>query len=393
MGRVPTPALYRYAANRDYRQIPSRVASNPVDIFWTDRYGSTALHLLCQDRSAGQDAAVALLAAVNAIVEVAPEVVAWPNVATWTPLHFAAEQRLGTTTELILCLLAACPSAVSVRTKSGYKSKTPFHIACEANAPYRVLKAMLSRDWRLAVQPFCDATSYASWPCSENNHNPLQLLWRHEPRTNETMRKMALLLQAAYCEGLDSSTIPFCLANAVCTNRCPTTYARLVLAEAAVDQPNARGRYPLHYAVVVPRHNMPTLPTSYTQLVISQLVQQAPDIAAVPDPAQGGRLPLHVAVGEAGLTWHKSGLRELAWTHPPALLKPDPATGLVPAWQSATRATLSKLHLSTTYELLRMEPSVILKKKPTAAGEDKVKSDGDADSTENSCESLPEWLA
>ena len=88
---VPTPALYRYAAERDYDKIPLRVATHPLDVYWSDRYGSTALHLLCQDRTT--TAIRRHLAAVDAILAQAPEVVAWANVATWSPLHFAAERR------------------------------------------------------------------------------------------------------------------------------------------------------------------------------------------------------------------------------------------------------------------------------------------------------------
>mmetsp|Transcript_17685 Transcript_17685/g.33277 ORF Transcript_17685/g.33277 Transcript_17685/m.33277 type:complete len:350 (+) Transcript_17685:141-1190(+) len=345
---VPSPALYRYAANRDYEKIPLRVQSHRVDIYWTDRYGSTALHLLCQDRSMENPAS--LLRAVDAILQQAPEVVAWANAATWSPLHFAAEKRLVASADLMLQLLDACPQAVSLRTKSGFKSKTPFHIACEADASYRVLKAMLSIDPRLAVQPFVPQEeqhcSYATF------ENPLQLLWRHEPRTVETFGKMALLLQAAYCGTVNRQRRGFCLINAVCTVRCPTDYAAQILQQSAVDRPDARGLLPLHYAVAQARRT----PPHYTHFIIQHLLRKAPETAAVPD--KHGRLPLHVAVGDVGLTWHKGGVRELSYTYTAALRCPDPRTGLVPALQSAVRATESKLHLSTTLELLLMAPDV-----------------------------------
>lgn len=351
---VPSPALYRYAANRDYEKIPLRVSTHPIDIYWTDRYGSNALHLLCQDRS--QENPTALLKAVDAILRVAPEVVSHLNAATWSPLHFAAEKRLVASTELMLHLMEACPHAVSLTTKRGFKSKTPFHIACEADVDYNVLKAMLSIDPRLAVQPFVpleEQHSYASF------ENPLQLLWRHEPRTLETFRKMALLLQSAHTGSVrrpknSNGEKSFCLINAVCTVRCPTDYAAIILEQSPVDQPDARGLLPIHYAVAQPSRT----PPHYTQFIIQHLVRKAPAIAAVPN--KEGRLPLHVAVGDVGLTWHKGGVRELSHTHPAALRCPDPKTGLVPALQSAVRAIESRLHLSTTLELLLMAPEVVM---------------------------------
>ena len=365
---VPSPALYRYAANRDYEKIPPRVETHPVDVYWTDRYGSTALHLLCQDRSMEDPAS--LLHAVDSILWVAPEVVAWANAATWSPMHFAAEKRLVASAALMMHLIKACPHAVSLRTKRGYKTKTPFHIACEAGASYRVLKAMLAIDPRLAVQPFVpqeDQHCYAAY------ENPLQLLWRYEPRTVETFTKMALLLQAAYCGTVTNSdsdcednnhnnthakqhrSSSFSVINAVCTVRCPTDYAAIILDKCPADQPDAHGLLPLHCAV---RQQSRRTPPHYTQFIIQHLVRKAPATAAVPDRL--GRLPLHVAVGDVGLTWHKGGVRELSFTYTAALRQPDPRTGLVPALQSAVRATESRLHLSTTLELLLMAPEVVL---------------------------------
>lgn len=291
-----------------------------------------------------------LLRAVDAILQQAPEVVSWANAATWSPLHFAAEKRLVASADLMLRLLEACPQAVSLRTKSGFKSKTPFHIACEADASYRVLKAMLSIDARLAVQPYVpqeeQLCSYFTF------ENPLQLLWRHEPRTVETFGKMSLLLQAAYCGTVNRQRRGFRLINAVCTVRCPMDYAAQILRQSVVDQPDDRGLLPLHHAVAQGRRTTP----HYTQFIIQHLVRKAPETAAVPD--RDGRLPLHVAVGDVGLTWHKGGVRELTYTCTAALRCPDPRTGLVPAIQSAVRATESKLHLSTTLELLLMAPDV-----------------------------------
>ena len=356
---VPSPKLYKLAATREYNKIPQRVETHPIDIYWQDRYGSTVLHLLCQDRSTEDRVRTALLAAVDAILQKAPEIVAWTNCATWSPMHFAAERaRLVASADLILHLMEACPTAVSLRTKFGLKSRTPFHIACDVDASYRVLKAMLTIDPTLAVQPFLpheeQHSSYSNFV-----ENPLQLLWRnkhaakHEPRSSETFSKMALLLQAAYC-GTVRSRKPhrFHLVNAICTVRCPNDYASIILDHSALDKPDERGLLPIHHAVAQAHRN----PHQYTQFVIQKLVDKAPETVALKDP--DGRLPLHVAVGD-GLTWHKGGVRELSYAYTAALWQPDPRSGLVPALQSAERATESRLHLSTTLELLLMAPEVV----------------------------------
>lgn len=69
------PTLYRLAADRQYDLIPEHIRSNPDDLFWTDRYGSTALHILCQTRNADKR----LLRAVHSILSESPQQVAWAN--------------------------------------------------------------------------------------------------------------------------------------------------------------------------------------------------------------------------------------------------------------------------------------------------------------------------
>lgn len=430
---VSSPTLYRLAANREYESIPLRVASHPEDILWTDRYGSTCLHILCQARANVDDA---LLHAVRTIVEHRPDVVAWANVATWTPLHFAVEKRLdgtasnihssievhssqyrtytrrtvlnnnlppeqslscnrnnnnnnirnsternsskrkgrnrdeetmSTCTRLVLMLIEACPHAVSVRTKTGLKTKTPFHIACEADADYRVLRAMLLINPILAVQPFVRSSDiYAA-----SAENPLQLLWKNHHSqysyhgstqqnvgNQELKDKMALLLHAAHygtVQQFRPSLHSFRLLNAACSVRCPKDYVALVLRQHAdqLVEKDEKGLLPLHYAV---RNAEPDSP-SYTQFIVQALLKAHPEAASVTDDR--GRLPLHVAVGDVGLTWHKGGVQELCLQYPNALRTFDPLTGLLPFLQSAEHAINSRLHLSTTLELLLAAPEMV----------------------------------
>lgn len=469
-----SPTLYRLAADRQYDRIPDRIHSNPDDLFWTDRYGSTALHILCQARTVDRK----LLKAVDAMVRPAPFLVSWPNVASWTPLHFAVEKRLvcggphpdTLPTALILRLIKACPTAVSIRTQGVSKSKTPFHIACEADADYSVLEAMLRINPALSTEPWVQKDVYNTVA-----ENPLSVLWKqysyhaagsiatttssssaqhhhHHHYRIRTKQKMALLLQAAYCKSVnnnyhhhhhhrpvvvgptsnsvttttldqspshivastisspydddyhyyhqqyhhqqylhirnqqqqqqhqqqqqqqqhfrqvspttadepdtfhDSACRSFRLLNAACCVRCPRDYFSQVLSEASlrdIYEPDEDGLLPLHYAVQHAHADS----QPYTQFVVESLLHVAPHAAAATDPL--GRLPLHMAVSDTLLTWHKGGVKELVWSYPSALRQIDPVTGLVPFLASATAATQSRLHLSTTYELLLAAPEMV----------------------------------
>ena len=366
---VKSPTLYKLAADRQYDEIPGRVQSNPLDCYWMDSYGSTALHILCQARTVEPP----LLRAVDAILTHAPELVSWANVATWTPLHFAVERRLlwgedestlVTTQQhhqqqqLILRLLQACPSAVSLRTRSGYKTKTPFHIACEAAADYETLQAMLQINPKLATEPFCQREAYAT-----TAENPLQLLWKahlHNSNSSSTKyvsrrhtasaeRKMALLLQAAHCGTVDHRlSSHFGLLNAACSVRTPSDYFMRVLKQhqPQVSLADSHGLYALHYAV---RAASPEAQV-YFQYVLEALLKVFPHAAAIRDtqPHQQHyrRLPLHTAIHKACLTWHKGSVDALTLANVSALREPDPYTHLVPFLASAPAAIRTAPHSS-----------------------------------------------
>jgi ankyrin repeat protein len=363
-----SPTLYRLAADRQYHKIPLRVQTNPEDLLWTDRYGSTALHILCQVRNVDKG----LLAAVDAILEKAPEQVSWANIASWTPLHFAVEKPLvwrssdAYSTALILRLIRACPAAVSQRTKGGFKTKTPFHIACEAAADYKVLKAMLTINPSLATEPYSKRDIYSVI------ENPIQALWKahlhlsqsgfNESSMHQAKKKMALLLQAAHCGTVTfaNKERSFRILNAVCAVRCPRDYFAKILNDHVDDVrlPDEKGLHALHYTV----RSVSADSQAYTEFVLEALLNVFPQAAAQRDDV--GKLPLHVAISSTFLQWHRGGLRELTLAHTDALRTPDPESGLVPFLGSAEAAKKSRMHLSTTYELLRAAPDVTLLLRP-----------------------------
>jgi ankyrin repeat protein len=363
------PTLYRISAERRYERIPDHVKEHPEDVYWTDHHGSTELHILCQAR----DVSPTLLVAVESIVKEAPALIAQCNIATWTPLHYASEKRTvwgggenHGATELVLMLLKYCPRAVSLKTQTGLKSgKTPFHIACEANADIRVLRAMLQINPGLSTVPYVKKDVYSV------AENPLQLLWNNNDNNSRsssrrqlsnnstaTSEKMALLLRAAHYGTVEDdfhqgSRIR--LVNAACSVRCPLDYfAELIQHHPyQVRELDERNLYPLHYAV----QNASVDAQAYTKEILEILLDIYPGAAAQVD--EDGRLPLHVALMDSKLTWHKGGVKELVYAYPNALGIRDPLYNLHPFMASAYHSTKSMLHLSTTYELLLAAPDAI----------------------------------
>ena len=374
MAPPPGPALYRLAAERMYNRVPEHVRSHPQDILWRDRYGSTALHILCQIRFIDD----ALLEAVHAILQEAPHQAAWPNIATWTPLHFACEKRLLwgnniSNTELVLQLIQACPKAVSIRMTNGFKAKTPFHISCEVDASMEILRAMLRVDPSLATE------SYGVQDVYSITESPLHLLWNATTKSNGhnsagnanqlrlSEEKMELLLRAAYCgtvqEGNDNDRHhpPFRLLNATCSIRCPKDYVSRVLQTHAAEirQIDQQGYLPLHYVIENAQEDSP----SYTRFLLEHLLEEYPTAASVPFGGTSSQntslLPLHVILTDRAMTWDKGGVQLLTMAYTDALRIPDPRNHLVPFLASAVHATKSRLHLSTTLELLLAAPEMI----------------------------------
>jgi ankyrin repeat protein len=357
---LPCPTIYRLASERRYNEIPIHVQTHPHDIYWEDRYGSTALHILCCSRQVGDP----LTQALDAIIQHDPSLIAKPNQASWTPLHLACEKRLlwrtnMATGDLVLKLVHAYPQAVSLRLQTSYKAKTPFHIACETNAVIPVLEAMLSADSSLAMQAY------------KGGETPMEILWQaqmsdHLSSLQSSLQKMEILLRAAYCNNLPhegrNGTKSFSLLCAISSIRCPRDYVSRVISlhrDKVCDPDVTTGWLPLHYAILSAQEEDST---AYTAFLIERLLEEFPGAAMVPFRSGGGLLPLHVLVSDCGMTWHRGGVKPLVLaSKADALVTPDPRSQLVPALGSAIHAFKSRQHLSTTFELLRLAPQVLQK--------------------------------
>ena len=347
----PSPSLYRLVSEewRDKEVLLRHVKDHPEDLVWADRYGNTALHKLCKR----QDADKATVDVVEAMIRIRPQLVATPNDAGWTPLHYAVERRLvlKPSTELVrmaLILIRASPTTVSVVTQSGFKRMTPFHLACEADADIKVLRAMLETDPSLATRPCVQEEMYTQ------GKSPVLMLWQ---ANDNVMEKMALLLLTAFEGHAVADPLPMHhILHAACRERCPRDYLSRVMREYScrTSQPDDRGNLPLHYAV---RHAS-VESQAYTKFVVEELLKLYPEAASIEDDA--GRLPLATALtGNSRLTWYKGGIDKLVAANPEALYTLDEVDRLYPVLTSALHATQSRLHLSTTFELLLAAPGVV----------------------------------
>jgi hypothetical protein len=249
---------------------------------------------------------------------------------------------------MALIMVQACPQAVVVATQSGFKRMTPFHLACEADADISVLRAMLQVDSSLAKRPCISESLHDSLK------TPVQMLWQ----ANDTaMDKMALLLLTLFNGHVVQEPMPMKhILHAACSERCPRDYLSRIMKECpeAGSREDNRGNLPLHYAV---RHAS-VESQAYTKFVVEGLLELHPEAATRQD--NEGRLPLHVALaGNSRLTWYKGGIDKLVAANPEALYTLDKLDMLYPVLTSAIYAMESRLHLSTTFELLLAAPGVV----------------------------------
>jgi hypothetical protein len=415
-GRLPSPALHLLAMERRYHEIPAAVLARPQDVEWSTNDGSTALHTLCSSNayySTDPSVPGAFLSAVESILEVAPHLVERPTACVhWTPLHLACQRRVERTLNrvftdsqvflalsieerLVLKLIQARPGAVGCELARGRSSALPFHVACNANAPATVLGAMLRIRPALATRPHLQMDEHSP------EGFPLTILWtamRRLPRgpraggtDDEDCSKMELLLRAATMTtlqvggGRDMDDPDFEVLRAACrVNPCPREYVSLLIErhEERLAWSDDRGWLPLHHAV----QSSKEVSQAYTGYLLEALLERYPGAASVPFPRGGANtnaahddigvandgmsgtptaspvvlpLPLHVLIYDRCMTWHQGGVRAMVHAYPEALRMKDPRNNLVPFLESAVHATKSRLHLSTTYELLRTAPDVI----------------------------------
>ncbi|KAG7373930.1 ankyrin repeat domain protein [Nitzschia inconspicua] len=375
--RIPGPTVFRLVAQHQYLEAVDALQERPQDAHYEGYHGDTALHVMCRLTKCP----IFLIRVVDAILVVDPTMAGRPNQLGFTPLHFAC-LNLGSINyidrpdweNVVLKLITAYPAAVTRQLPRNLQSKTPFHLACAANASASVLTAMLTVSPTLAVQPFLQVseTSTAGYP--------LFLLW-NAVESSDDWSKMELLLRAAtgapiirthqrqqYPPSNSSNSGPntdgpddlFDVLNAACrTNPCPRDYLSLLLQRFPnrASWTDLEGLLPLHHVILNARKNWKD---GTEKFLIQRLLQLYPTGASCPfthhrDPPL---LPLQYLISDSEANWPEYGISELIDAYPEALRIPDPRTGLVPALASAPFAIHSRLHLTATYKLLLISPEV-----------------------------------
>ena len=134
----------------------------------------------------------------------------------------------------------------------------------------------------------------------------------------------------------------------------------LLVSATQSNDPDAKGLYAED--AENPGNNM-SKGRELREFLLEKLLEYYPQAANVPFHTSMSPykilLPLHVAIANREMTWHKGGIQHLALASVDVLRFSDPRSRLPPALQSATHAYKSRMHLSTTYELLRLAPEVL----------------------------------
>jgi hypothetical protein len=370
--RLPGPTVFRLVSQHQYREAVVALHERPQDASYVGYHGDTALHVMCRLTNCPRF----LIRAVEAILDVDPKLVAKPNQLGWTPLHFASV-NLGIQSvdrpaweKVVMRLMEAYPAAAAQPLPRNLQAKTPFHLACAANASSTILSAMLTAAPELATLPFLQVseTSTAGYP--------LFLLWNAVERPDD-WPKMELLLRAAVGAPLRESTQQpahttrnndligpnsanrFDVLNAACqVNPCPREYLSILVQRYPnrASWTDSHGLLPLHYVIM---HATKNRRDGTEKFLIQSLLQAYPAGASCLFVNMNPPLlPLHYLVSDSEANWPEYGLDDLIQAYPEALRIPDPRTGLVPALASAPFAIHSRLHLTATFNLLLKSPEL-----------------------------------
>lgn len=349
------PSLHILALNQKFDDILKILENKDKvpSLDWIDKQGNTLLHILCRQKDLP-------FLVVKAVIKRRPEMVRERNYASWTPLHLAfdsrcklksyrgnngrhsANQGRESTKNILLELIQACPSAVSIPRESGFARETPFHIACEAQVEIEILEAMLEIDPSLAVSKL---------------NAGIDELFR-----DKMYRHVDLILLTAWAGKLTIERS--FLLHAACVQRVPREYFMKILNDCKLSATllkDKTGNTPLHLAAMQKSSRAP----AYLQFIINSLLDADP--RAADKVNDEGRHPLHCALDNPNLIWTTAtpnfgatSLSRLLFGSTRAVLfTRDAMTGLHPFQLSATHAHRSRFHLTTTFEILRAAPGMV----------------------------------
>jgi ankyrin repeat protein len=349
--------LLHLIAEREYQEAMDYVNTNPHVAT-----SEAAFILLCNSTHANSEETAVELARL--MLQLNPDLARYRDEDGVIALHCCVDIKAGIidgrrtsiprSAALAILLINSYPEGVNVAENE--ISMTPFYWACEANAEFAVLKAMLEVNPSLAAQEFTFET-------------PLEVLWEvNKPIIDDRM--MLILLTTLKGHVMDPLPTEH-LVHAACNYRCPPDfYLKLFEADIATQQQltmrDDQGKLPLHYAVQpsflenehFDEFNHYFREDDLTDLV-SSLLDMSPETASMTD--REGLLPLFIALRNLGLSWVRGVILKVAEAYPQALHRRDSEHKLFPFLLAAMRANESTEHLSVTYELLLKTPEMILR--------------------------------
>jgi hypothetical protein len=329
----PSPLIYNYCKQRDWRRIEIHCRTDPTDASYHCGNGDSA-----------------------------------------TPLLVACSKQ--PTVRVIQALLEAYPKGVRVANSNG---ELPLHVACRSNASVTVLRTL------------ADHNPAAASRLTNAGEDAIAVLLRTRDRTESHVNFHDPVFWASNTFDLRKMNYSSVfwqkvqvILEALGTHRqhqnlpCPETENLLVLHAAVSlswcpaeilfycctqfpDEIRARdhmGRLPLHVAVgctAVCRSNdtlIGKIQLREKSVVIPRLLQFFPQASRAADPTEpNGRYPLHTALLSRH-EWH-GGVKELWHHYPDAAMVVDPVERLLPF-------QLASFDLDTTYQLLRSAPAALL---------------------------------
>ncbi|KAL3935450.1 MAG: hypothetical protein SGBAC_009034 [Bacillariaceae sp.] len=262
---------------------------------------------------------------------------------------------------VIECILWAAPELASVPNKDG---EVPLHWAVRLSSQNPVLHILLKADPDTAfVVDYTHSTPLAMmW---ERNSKPSMEIFRYQHSealaSNDAWKRLMSVFQAVSQARGCEEFFPLHIAASKVT---PTSLFPFLI-QVYKDQLLARddnGHTPLTIACQNAEANRSIDVHTKIEFLLSA---DDSDQAKHPVPNSGGRFHLHYAL-EAGVGW-KEGLEALIKVNPSALSERDP-NGLFPFALAATNhnrvregkdSSESHRHLTSIYDLLRSDPSVL----------------------------------
>jgi ankyrin repeat protein len=380
----------------DWAGTLARISSHRSECFYVGQQGRTPLHIACD-----HDAPAVV---IQALLKAYPDASIKTGTANMNPLHVTCSSQHASVHVVRVLLEGGRYEQFSMRDVDG---DTPLHAACRCGAPIDVLEVLLrahpdavhERDYegltpvqRLWVRYFVilgdDVINSVN--CAADLSGELLDAWN----------KTELLLRCAHHGTLEHTRGVFRAVHAAANVDCPRPIVKIAtkVYSQQVEERDEHGRTPLMIAAAAPIYkvrdlsdegytlediihgdsdddnhiprqlsngHLPAISESYadgikTQPSVIEILLQAnlqcsAQGACLPDPS--GRLPLHLALG-SGKRWDE-GVAALIEAYPESVSALDRASKMYPFLLAATGIPPRDGDLNTTFELIRLNPSLL----------------------------------